>query len=67
VTDEHDTVIAVGSLDSGHTQDRKCLFGFTVTGVPEGKNFYSVEVAHRGALQYTRDGVGKPLALSLGS
>lgn len=67
VTDEHDVVIALGSLDPGHTLDAKCIFGFTVTGVPEGKHFYSVEVAHRGALQYTRDGVGKELALTLGS
>lgn len=66
VKDQDGTVIGLGALDVGHIQNGKCQFGFEVPGVPEGRNFYSIEVSHRGALQYTRATLDQPLALTLG-
>jgi hypothetical protein len=73
VTDEGGKIVALGNLDPGHTAEvvgtfaSTCVFGFTVRSVPEGVAFYSIEIAHRGALRYTRSDLATPLALSLGS
>jgi len=72
VKDAAGTVIALGRLDPGHTVDSngtfasKCIFGFTLTDVPEGKDFYLVEVSHRGELRYTRGDLASALTLTLG-
>jgi hypothetical protein len=47
-------------------QAQECSFGFSATGVPEGKQFYSVEVARRGEIRYQRDDVARSLNLTLG-
>lgn len=67
IKDETGTVVALGNLDPGHTiEPAKCTFGFSVVSVPEGKKFYSVEVAHRGEVRYTRADLSEPLTLTLG-
>lgn len=66
VKDQSGNVVALGALDAGHIQRQRCQFGFTVENVPDGKDFYSVEVSHRGELKYTRDGLNQALALTLG-
>jgi hypothetical protein len=43
----------------------KCTFVFTVDSVPGGQQIHSVEVSHRGDLQYTRAQLDQPLALTL--
>lgn len=78
VRDEASKVIALGRLDAGHVAEQftegalvgyayKCVFGFTVADVPEGHSIYSVEVSHRGELQYARADLNSALALSLGT
>lgn len=73
VTDETGKTIALGELQTG-VADRdpdatdfaiRCRLKFDVTGIPEGHQFYSVEVGHRGEVQYTRDGLNRPLSLEL--
>jgi hypothetical protein len=72
VTDENSTTIAVGSIDSATPMmdpddgnlARGCSLGFSVAGVPEGRQFYGVEVTSRGRLQYTRDQMKGRLQLS---
>jgi hypothetical protein len=67
-------VVAVGSLDSGITQVigdsgevglANCSFALTVDRVPQGSKFYSVEVAHRGQVQFTATAIRQPLSLNL--
>lgn len=80
VKDATGVVVALGALDPGKTVDNresviaegefvatKCVFGFTVSDAPEGGQFYSVEVSHRGELRYTRSDLDKTLNLTLGS
>jgi hypothetical protein len=70
VKDESGTVIALGALDPGHSDDvlsRTCVFGFVAADVPGGKSFYTVEVAHRGELKYTPEEAARPLELTLGN
>jgi hypothetical protein len=78
VKDGAGAVIALGALDPGKTIANrefsdgtgylatKCVFGFTVTGVPDGQQFYAVEVSHRGELRYTRSDLDTALTLTLG-
>ena len=80
VKDAAGTVVAVGRLQAGTVAElygegdmpallgyaSKCTFAFDVTNVPAGQQIYSVEVSHRGELQYNRDQLDQPLALTLG-
>jgi hypothetical protein len=85
IKDESGKVIALGSLDPGHTsevltlpafnsdtgiiEDRpqatKCVFGFSVPNVPEGKPNYVFEYPLWGELTYSRYQLEIPLALEL--
>lgn len=47
-------------------QATKCVFGFSVPSVPEGENFYAIEMGHRKPLKYTRSELATPLSLTLG-
>lgn len=59
VTDETGTIIASGRLGPGAENDivvedgLGCFFEFEVDGVPTDRAFYSIEVAHRGALTFS--------------
>jgi hypothetical protein len=58
VTDRSGEVVAIGALESGRMRVAyvpeiyDCVFHFVVTDVPTGRNFYGVEVGHRGSLKY---------------
>lgn len=54
----------ITTLDSG---SRGCDFPFSVTGVPRGQKFYSVQVANRDALSYSASDLTKPVQLTLGN
>lgn len=80
VRDAAGKVLAIGTLEPGTVAElygedalpallgyaSKCNFEFTVKGVPDGQQIYSVEVAHRGAVQYQRAQLDAVLALTLG-
>lgn len=53
VTDAAGKTIGLGRLDAGVRRERGCVFFFKVSGVPAGGEFYGVEVARRGRVQYT--------------
>ena len=53
VTDAAGKTIGLGRLDAGVRRERGCVFFFKVSGVPAGGEFYGVEVAGRGRVQYT--------------
>lgn len=44
----------------------QCDLSFSVAGVPEGEKIYSIEVAHRGQVRFTRDQLNEPVSLSIG-
>lgn len=54
VYDAKGTVVGSDSLENGHVAGSgsygPCTFAFTVAGVPDGSNFYQVEISHRGKL-----------------
>lgn len=67
VTAPNGNKIAIGSLESGRSSGRDCVFGFTVEDVPEDVSLYTVEVGDRGELTYKRDELdGGYLRLTLG-
>lgn len=65
-----DETVGLGRLSpgtgSGSTDHPTCVFTFTVPNVPVGKQFYSIEVAHRGKLHYTEAQLHADLHLTLG-
>lgn len=66
VTDSTGATVAVGKLGRGEYTGGTCTLPFTIDGVPEGSDFYGIEVAHRGELTYSRDDLNEPLRLTLG-
>lgn len=68
VSDASGKTLALGRLGPGTVSDaagRSCSFPFVVSGVPAGHEFYGIEIAHRGRLQYTADQIQQPLSLEL--
>jgi len=74
VRDGAGKVVAVGQLAKGVARPvgkdgefsaANCSFALTVNGVPKGSAFYSVEVAHRGQVQFAAADIQKPLSLNL--
>jgi hypothetical protein len=47
-------------------QNYGCEFPFTVSDVPSGEKFYSVEVTHRGGMDYKEEGLKNGVELQLG-
>ncbi len=67
ITDPAGTTIAVGELQEGRFVDGAgCAFDFDIPGVPPGHEFYGVEVAHRGRLQYPAAKLPEVLRMTLG-
>lgn len=72
VTDAAGAVVATGAIDDFGTRTNdygriiRCVFTFTVYGVPAGHDFYGVEVAHRGKLTYSAEQLRNPLQLEIG-
>lgn len=59
--------VGKGQLGEGKKDDAWCVFSFTVSDVEGGHDFYSVEVAHRGTIEYSQQELTKGIKLSLGS
>lgn len=53
VYDAAGTVIATGGLGDSTLDGSACTFDVAVEDVPKGKDFYKVEVSHRGTVQLT--------------
>lgn len=67
VKDAAGAVVAMGALNRGEAvTDRRCVFSFTVAGVPQGSQFYTVEVSRRGQTNYTEQQLRAPVNLILG-
>lgn len=70
VSDEAGKVIATGSLGIGFMigsgMTRTCKFHFSITSVPKGHPFYSLQVSHRGSAVYTEAQLVTGPELSLG-
>lgn len=71
VTDAAGTVIATGYItDEGRVTFSgpltRCTLPFMVTDVPEGKDFYGIEISRRGKVTFTEDQVRQPLTLTIG-
>jgi len=69
VTDQGGATVALGQLGSV-TADHvhaDCVYSISVDGVPTGKDFYGVQVTHRGAVQFTEDQVRSPISLTIGA
>ena len=73
VTDADGSIVGRGELDvsllAGFSEagtPTSCELKFTVSGVPAGKGFYSVEVSHRGAVTFDEADLAEPVKLSLG-
>lgn len=75
VRDADGKTVALGTLDSGLLAGKpgtllilsKCSFSFSITDVPSGGDFYSVEVAHRGQVNYSAVQMQSALKLTLGT
>ena len=59
--------VGKGTLGEGKYDGGWCRFPFSVPDVKGGADFYSVEIANRGAIEYTKDELTKGVKLSLGS
>jgi hypothetical protein len=67
VTDGEGKTLAIGRLGTGTAAKKAlCLYGFTIEDVPGDADFYAIEVAHRGKVQYSRADLDKPIRLSVG-
>ncbi|MGW3608922.1 hypothetical protein ACWD6N_03385 [Micromonospora sp. NPDC005163] len=73
ITDSAGATVGLGKLGNGvmetapgATTADGCKFNFTVKDVPTGKNFYGVEVSHRGKVQYPEQQLFGAFALTLG-
>ena len=66
VRDAEGKSVGLGSLDPGVKVRRgECRFDFEVTDVPPGLGIYSVEVSHRGEIQF-KESEAEQISLSLG-
>ncbi|MFF2788942.1 hypothetical protein ACFVT6_19595 [Streptomyces sp. NPDC058049] len=73
VYDKAGLIVGTGSLGSGTVKDaataykRTCRFAVSVPDVPRGKEFYQVEVSHRGKVNVSEsDAVAGLFAASIG-
>lgn len=59
--------VGKGELGEATYEDGWCVFPFTVSEVSGGSDFYTVEIAGRGGLEYTEEELEEGVELSLGS
>lgn len=58
--------VAIGSLGRGElSNEYTCSFPFTVDDVPDKWSVYSIEVGHRGNVDYSRSDLDSPVTLTL--
>lgn len=68
VADASGDKVALGQLQAGTVPrvTMSCRFAFEVTGVPAGSAVYSIEVTHRGSVDFARADAGS-VELTVGS
>ena len=68
VSDATGATVGVGRLaDARYDEFRgRCTFTIIIKGVRDGGQFYSIEVTHRGKVQYSRSDLEKTVTLSVG-
>jgi hypothetical protein len=70
VYDASGAAIGIGSLEAGEEMDLGsgygCVFPFVIEDVPAEGSIFSIEVSHRGRVNFTK-GEASSLALSIGS
>ncbi|WP_051727997.1 hypothetical protein [Nocardia brasiliensis] len=66
LTNESGTTIGVSSLEKGSKDGSDCMFLWTMLDVPATEKFYTLEIARRGELTYTRKDLELPLTTTLG-
>lgn len=78
VADASGKALALGALEAGRVSEvfdegtavegmaSLCVFGFTVKDVSPSEAIYSVEVSHRGKVNFTREKLNESVALTLG-
>ncbi|AXJ10862.1 hypothetical protein CFN17_15520 [Arthrobacter sp. PM3] len=59
--------VGKGELGEGKYKGGWCEFPFTVSDIKADSKFFSVQVSHRGTIEYTREELEKGVSLSLGS
>ncbi len=60
------TKVAIGQLGPGKPHGRStCQYRFTVADVPDQWSVYSIEVGHRGQVNYSRHDLDQPVSLTL--
>ena len=67
IADSDGKTVALGQLNDGFVASDSCIFTFVVRDVPKGNRFYSVEVSHRGGVQFSEAQLREPLLMTLGS
>lgn len=67
ITDGAGKTLAIGHLsEGGRVAPTVCAYRFVIDDVPDGEDFYAIEVAHRGKVQYSRADLDKPIRLTVG-
>lgn len=78
VADASGRTVAIGQLGPGESTTAPgiaegspvllvaCTFPVEVLDVPEGERFYRITLTHRGAVEYSREQLRQPLALTIG-
>lgn len=73
ITDETGTVIGIGHIDTSQasefapdfTMPGRCTFGIMAKNIPANHDFYGVEVAHRGAVKYTKTDLANSITMTI--
>lgn len=60
------SIVGMTKLEEGYVSGGRCVFSWLMTEVPEGQRFYTVEIGHRGTLNYSRADLNESLSSSLG-
>lgn len=68
VTDGSGKTVGLGALTSGSPTGTRemCRYYFKVEGVPGDLDYYGIEVAHRGRVQYSKADIAREVRISLG-
>lgn len=66
VTDDKGAIVAVGRLGRGLVHNYNCEYEFEVPAVPGFRDFYGVEVTHRGIVTYPESQARVDVQLTLG-
>lgn len=66
VSDQAGDVIATGQVQGSSGGASTCTLTFSASDVPEGRDFYKVEISHRGELTFTEEEAKAGITMTLG-